>query len=97
MKKIIKLLFIFLFILFIILFLNKNNNYYENERVLTDEAIERFENDIRNGKDIVVSNYIPMKKDYSNRANIMGLKCSSMIEKIVNRCLKKFLDYLNSK
>lgn len=97
MKKLIEGLFLFCFLFFVILFITKNNNYYENEKVLTEEAIERFEEDIKSGKEIITSNYIIEPKDYSNKANILGLKCSNMIEKGVNRILKKFLDYLNKR
>ena len=96
MKKLIKLLFVFIFLLFLILFITRGNNYYENERILSPEAIERFEEDIKNGKEIVTSNYITEPKDYHNKANIIGLKCSNTIEKIVNRILKKLLKYLNN-
>ena len=96
MKKSIELVFIFLFLFFLILFITKNNNYYENERVLTKEAIERFEDDIKNGREIVTSNYINEAKDYSNKASIIGLKCSNAIEKIINKLLGKFLRYIDN-
>ena len=95
MKKIIKVVFLFLFLFYIILFITKNNNYYENEKILTPEAIERFEDDIKSGRKIVTSDYIIEPKNYKNKANILGIKSSNTIEKIVNKLLKRFLDYLN--
>mgnify|MGYP003571241610 CR=1 FL=1 len=91
MKKLIKLIFMVLVVLFLILFLNKNNNYYENENILTQEAIIQFEQDLKEGKDIVPSNYITKKKDYNNKASIFGRKCSNLIEKGVNKVIKKLL------
>lgn len=96
MKKILQMISIIVFVLFLILFLNKNNNYYENERVLTEEAITRFEQDLKEGKKIVPSNYISEKKDYNNKASRLGMKCSSMIEKTVNKALKKVLASIDS-
>ena len=63
MKKLIKAISIVLWILFCILFLNKNNNYYENERILSQEAIIKFEQDLKEGRKIIPSNYITEKKD----------------------------------
>lgn len=96
MKKTIKLLFLVLVVLFLILFLDKNNHYYENEKILTDEAIARFEEDLKEGKEIVPSNYITEKKEYNNKASKIGLECSKIIEKIMNKLLKKFIESLEN-
>jgi len=96
MKKIIKYPLGVLIILFLILFLNKNNNYYENEKILTQEAILQFEKDLEEGKKIIPSNYITPKKEYNNKASTFGLKCSSEIEKVVNKILQKLLESLES-
>lgn len=97
MKKTIKYIFLILLILFLIIFLNKNNNYYENETVLTTEAIEQFEKDLKEGKEIIPSNYLPPKKEYNNKISTFGLKCSSTIEKAVNKVLRKFLQSIENK
>ena len=92
MKKVIKIIFFILCILFLLLFLNKNNNYYENENILTQEAIHRFEQDLKEGKEIVPSHYITPKKEYNNKASFFGLRCSRMIEKLTNQLLKKLIE-----
>jgi len=63
MKKIFNLVTVALIILFLSLYFSKNNNeYYINKKVLTDEAIERFEKDLKNGKKIKASDYLPKRK-----------------------------------
>ena len=96
MKKVIKGIFILLFLLFLLIFVNKNNNYYESNTILTKEAIEAFEEDIKEGKQIIPSNYIQPKKEYNNGMSKLGLKSSKVIENIVNRILKKLLDSIET-
>ena len=96
MKRIIKLVFLILTIMFMILFLNRSNNYYENEKILSQEAIEKFEEDLKEGKKINPSNYITPKKDYNNKASKIGMKCSNTIEKLVNKALKKILESIDN-
>ena len=96
MKKVIRGIVTILVILFLILFLNKNNNYYENEKILTEEAILQFEKDLEEGKELIPSNYITPRKDYDNKVSKLGRKCSNAIEKVVNKLLKKFLESLEN-
>ena len=96
MKKIFSIISIMLFILFLSLYFSKyNNEYYINQKVLTDEAIERFEKDLRAGKEIKASNYIQKEKDYNNRFSKLGLKTSSLIEKTFRKTLKLFAKYIS--
>lgn len=94
MKKIIKISAYLIIILFLIVYINRNNNYYENKNILTPEAIARFERDLKEGKEITPSNYLPEEKNYNNKASTIALKTSSLIEKTVNKVLKKFIEYL---
>lgn len=95
MKKIIKVLSLIIIVFFIIIYLNRNNNYYENKNILTNEAIERFEKDLKEGKEIIPSNYIEPEKNYNNKASKIVLKTSSIIETFVNKVIKKALEYIS--
>ena len=95
MKKIIKVISLIIIVFFTITYLNRNNNYYENKNILTNEAIERFEKDLKEGKEIIPSNYIEPEKDYNNKVSKMVLKTSSIIEKFVNKVIKKVLEYIS--
>lgn len=100
MKRIIKGLFIIIIILFLSLYFSKyTNEYYVNKNVITEEAMERFENDLKTGKEIDAKNYLPEEKDYSNRISDLGLKTSNLIEKAFKKALKysmKCLEYLEN-
>lgn len=83
-------------LLFLFTFLNMNNNTYDNEAVLTQEAILEFEKDLKEGKNLQPSYYIQPKKDYSNKACKIGMKCSKVIEDCVNKILRKLLSSIES-
>ncbi len=97
MKQIIKGTGIMMLILFFSLYFSKyNNDYYENKRILTDEAINRFEKDVKEGKKIDAKNYLPKEKDYNNKASEIGVKSSEFIEKVFEKSLRVIMTYLNS-
>ena len=93
MKRIVKIFIIALFIMYLITFINRNN-YYESNQILSDNAIRNFEEDLRSGKKINPSNYLPKKKNYNNKISILFFNISKTIEKVVNRSLKKAIQYL---
>lgn len=95
MKRIIKFLFTLLVIIFFITFVNRNN-YYESSYTLSNESIKAFENDLRHGKNINPNNYLPKKKDYSNKYSNLFIKISKSIEIVVDKSLRRFLKYLEN-
>jgi len=77
-----------LFIAFLIVYFGGLSGFYEYEeykrRVLTEEQIEVFEQDIRAGKEIDVTDYIaPINRDYSNRISSSGVAITNRIEQIL--------------
>lgn len=83
-----------LFIIYISLFIVGESGYYENkvnEKItLTEENIEKFEEDVRNNKAIDIENYIEKEeKDYSCLASNMGDTFSNSIEKLLTEELGK--------
>jgi len=96
MKRIFKIISIVVIILFLSLYYSKyNNEYYKNQKVLTDEAIIRFEKDLKEGKEINVNDYLPKEKDYNNKASKLGLKTSNFIDKVFTKSLKLFAKYIS--
>ena len=96
MKKF-KLVFILLIMMFFTVYLSRyNTSYNENNRILTDEAIERFEKDLKEGKEIKTSNYLVKEKNYNNKPSIIGLKISNTIEKYFNNTMKYLIKYLDN-
>ena len=89
MNKTIKIIGIVLFVMFLSVYFSRyNTNYYENRNVLTEEAIVKFELDIKEGKDISINTYLKEEKDYNNKASTIGLKLSQGIEIGFKKSLK---------
>lgn len=89
MNKIVKVILLVITILFLSLyFSNYNNNYYETKTYLTEEAIKKYEKDLKENKNILSNNYIPEEKNYNNNFSKIGIKTSSFIENIINKTLK---------
>ena len=94
MNNIIKIISVILIIMFLSLYFSKySNNYYENKNNLTEEAIKRYENDLKEGKTIDPSNYIEEEKNYNNKASKLGMKASSLIEHTFSYGLKYMIKY----
>lgn len=95
MNKTIKIIMIILTVFFLSLYFGKySSNYYNNKKVLTDEAIKRYEKDLKEGKKIQLNNYIEKEKDYSNTISKLGIKASEIIEKTFSKSLKVIMKYL---
>ncbi len=76
------------FIIFMGLYISSISGFYESklssEVALTNKAIEKFEQDIKDGKNVDVINYInDEKKDYSNKFTDSGEKFSEVVTKIL--------------
>ena len=95
MNRILKVILAIIVILFLSLyFSNYNNSYYETKTYLTEEAIKKYEKDLKEGKNITSNSYIPKDKDYNNKASIIGVKTSNFIENIIDKSLKYIAKYL---
>ena len=95
MNKILKGLLLSLIVLFLSLYLGRYlNTYNQNNSTLTDEAIMRFEEDLKNNKEIIPSNYLPKEKNYDNKISRLGIKTSNVIENSFKNVLRYFLRYL---
>jgi ABC-type dipeptide/oligopeptide/nickel transport system permease component len=84
---------IFLFIAFISLYISQVSGYYEfkayNKKTLTEEAMKKFEEDLKTGKEINVEDYLKTNYvDYSNNVSDVGRKTGEFIESIMTDGLK---------
>ena len=82
-----------LFIIYLALFITQSTGYYElkrhNEMLLTKESMKKFEEDVRNGKDVSLSDYTHVKnQDYSSKMGDIGNKASEIIEKVMTKGIK---------
>ena len=95
-----KMIFIALLITFITLYLSQATGYYEYELhkkvVLTEEKIKQFEEDVADGKNISIENYLEStSKNYSNKASTTGYYLSSNIGKYVRIGIEETFKMLN--
>lgn len=69
-NQIFKYFFIISFITFLTIYLSQLTGYYEYEQYkkkeLTEEQIKKFEQDIRDGKEIDIDLYLEPTKNYQN-------------------------------
>ncbi len=93
-NKVFEYIIVVLFISFIAVYMSNKYGYLEyiNRRqvVLTHEQIEKFEQDIKNGKDITLENYAYTKKDYQNKLSKAGLGVSKGVAAIIKRGVEGF-------
>ena len=63
-----------------------------NETILTKEAMEQFEQDLSEGKDVTLENYLQVnKKDYSTKISKLGNKAASFFEYIMDEGIENFV------
>lgn len=91
----------FLFLSFLVLYFAQAGGYYEDmqnkKATLTQEKIEAFEKDVKNGKEIKVENYmVNIKKDYSNVISDFGLYTSKTFAKYFKKGMNKVFNGANN-
>lgn len=92
-KNMIKCIIIIILVVFLLLFFFGRNIYQNSlteKRDLTEEQIQKFEDDVKNGKEIDINNYIVKEKDYSNLVTSVNNSISNIIEK----GFRKIFEYL---
>lgn len=92
-NKIFKFLLLSFLVFFLVLLLAEHYGYYETkeERVktLTEEQIKVFEEDIKNGKKIDITDYvIEEQKDYTNNLSKGIYKISLRLEKRTDQIIR---------
>ena len=91
-KKIFKTIIYLIIIIFLCSYFIETSGYYEynlqNRKNLTEEGIKKFEQDVKEGKEIDINNYLTKKNiDYSNKLT----KTTSQMSIKLNNYLKEFL------
>lgn len=92
---------IFLSILgFLALYYAYSNGYYQQLQgekvVLTNQMIEEFEKDVKDGKNISLADYYEKEKDYSTKTSQMSLKLSSKVSSFFDKVIKFVFQKLGS-
>ena len=87
-NRLFKVLFWIFFISFMIIYFSEITGYYEyknyQKTVMTNEQIKKFENDIKNGKNVKPDSYLLTDTTkYDNKLSDMANSLSNSISKIV--------------
>ncbi|MCM1053733.1 MAG: hypothetical protein NC483_07155 [Ruminococcus sp.] len=88
-----------LFLIFMALIIAYESGYYEtksgNRATLTKEAMENFENDLKNGKMVDVRDYLTKESvDYSNSVTKLGNKITNELSDIMTKGISGIFDVL---
>lgn len=91
-KDICTSVFIFFFVIFMGLFLSSKTGYYEeeahNKTILTKEQIKVFEQDIKDGKEVDINNYLTAnEKNYDNKISDGALYISNLVSNFIKNLL----------
>ena len=88
-KNIVRFVGIIILILFFALYFGQFIGYYEvsktKRNTLTNDAIERFENDVREGKEILASNYLEQEKNNID----LSLKLQQQLKSLILYYMQK--------
>ena len=96
----VKIIFIGLFFAYIILYVLNVTGYYNGNLrrkvSFTDEQIQQFESDVKNGEKVDLHDYLKdQEKNYTNNASNMGYTISTNVESFLNEGIKKFMNILS--
>ncbi len=99
MKKGIKVFLIMIILLYLGLYFTYKNGYYEQRnqerKVLTEEMIQEYEEDLKNGVDVTNKEYVVVRPNYGNIYTNETLKISKKIEKGFDQIIKYFFNKLS--
>ena len=99
-NRVFKYITILSFVTFLTLYTSQKTGYYEytnyQKRNLTENELKKFEEDIKNGKDVSLNDYKEHTKvDYSNKMSNIGVKVSNSINNSVKKGIEKIFGLLN--
>jgi hypothetical protein len=88
-----------LFICFLGLYIAYRSGYYEakvsRKAIITEEKIKEFEQDVKDGKDINIKDYVnDTHYDYSSPMSRLGNSIATKIDKIMGGGVSDFFNFL---
>lgn len=97
LARLIVLILVFLFFVLYFMQASGYNEYARNrENMLTEEQIKEYEEDIEEGKDVTIKDYLNKDKvNYDNKVSELGLDLSELIGDIFNKGMNTFFEMLN--
>ena len=100
MNKIIKILGIIICFAFIVSYIIYETGYYEyklqRKTVLTKEQMEKFEQDVNDGKDVDLQDYlVETEKNYTNNLTDTTIKVSSTVNSYIKKGVELLFKQVN--
>lgn len=99
-NKMFKMSMIVLFAVFLTIFVSNKYGYYEYKKLkqvtLTQEQIKKFEEDVKNGVNVEIENYLEdVNRNYQTKLSQVGLNVSNSVAGIVKKGVDGFFGYIN--
>lgn len=99
-NNIFKITLIVMFAIFLTMFVSNKYGYYEYKKsrqvTLTQEQIKKFEEDVKNGKNVELENYLQdTTKNYQTSLSQLGLNVSNSLAGVVKKGIDGFFGYIN--
>ena len=100
-NKLINIIFLMLFMSFLVIYFSEITGYYEYQNhkktTLTEEQIRKFENDVENGKEIDLNQYLVVEnKNYNNKLSKAASKLSDGISNVVKKGVESTFKFLSN-
>lgn len=100
-SNLLKIILILAFTLFVASYFIEETGYYDyklqEKMVLTNEQIKKFEQDIKEGKEVDIESYLKENdKDYSNNITTNITKVSLTTNKYLKKGIESIFDILNN-
>ena len=100
MNKLIKLIILTICIAFVISYIIYETGYYEyklqSRTVLTKEQMEKFEQDVNEGKNVDLNDYlVETEKDYTNNLTDTTIKVSSTVNSYIKKGVELLFKQVN--
>lgn len=100
-NKAFNIIFGIFFISFLVVYFSDLTGYYEyknhKKAALTEEQIKKFEEDVANGKEVDLSEYLVIdNKNYNNKLSKLTSKLSDGISDIVESGVESTFKFLSS-
>ncbi|MBR6690005.1 MAG: hypothetical protein IKL65_01580 [Bacilli bacterium] len=100
-NKLYKYIFMIFFISFLVIYLSELTGYYEYQNykktTLTKEQIKKFEEDVANGKEVDINEYLVVdNKTYNNGLSNLTSKLSDGISTLVQSGVENTFKFLSN-
>ena len=96
--NIVRIILLTIILLYATIYITQAFGYYEytshRTNTLTSEAVEKFEQDLKEGKNIETSDY-NKSNNYGNNLTKLGLNCSNIIGMVFNKIMSFLFNEIN--